>query len=84
MTATIADVRREVVEVLSEQFSRQPESITDTTTCAELGADDLDVVELTMEFEDRLGISIPDADPEGLLTVGQWTSYLAGRLGCAE
>jgi len=47
----------------------------------DLGADSLDVVELTMEFEKEFHISIPDKDVECMLTVGKFTTYLVEHAG---
>jgi len=47
----------------------------------DLGADSLDVVELTMEFEKEFSISIPDKDAACLLTVGKYITYLVEHAG---
>jgi acyl carrier protein len=50
----------------------------------DLGADSVDVVELLMDFQDALGVTIPDGDAEGLATVGDAIAYLANGLGLAD
>lgn len=50
----------------------------------DLGADSVDVVELLMDFQEALGVTIPDGDTESLATVGDAIAYLANRLGLAE
>lgn len=47
----------------------------------DLGADSLDVVELTMEIEKEFSISIPDKDAECLLTVGKFITYVVEHAG---
>ncbi|MBL1232475.1 MAG: acyl carrier protein [Flavobacteriales bacterium] len=42
----------------------------------DLGADSLDLVELTIEFEKVFKITIPDKDVEQLQTIGDVESYL--------
>lgn len=42
----------------------------------DLGADSLDVVELLSQLEDEFGITIPDDDVEGLVTVADVASAL--------
>ena len=42
----------------------------------DLGADSLDTVELSMEFEKEFGISIPDDQAEKITTVGDAISYI--------
>jgi acyl carrier protein len=67
-----------VIAVVAEQFQIDPKIITDDTLFVEdLGADSLDMVELAMELEERLDISIEEEDDDGQLffeeikTVGQ-------------
>lgn len=50
----------------------------------DLGADSVDVVELLMDFQEALGVTIPDGDAERLATVGDAIAYLANGLGLAE
>jgi acyl carrier protein len=50
----------------------------------DLGADSVDVVELLMDFQSALGVTIPDGDAEGLATVGEAIAYLANGLGLAD
>src|SRR4051794_39744647 len=51
---------RMVQTVVAELLKLKPEQIDPQKTFAQLKADDLDLVEATMEIEDRLKISIPD------------------------
>tara|TARA_R110000868_G_scaffold308356_1_gene569857 strand:+ start:3438 stop:3680 length:243 start_codon:yes stop_codon:yes gene_type:complete len=46
----------------------------------DLGADSLDFVELTVEFEKAFKISIVDEDAEHLLTIGDAEKYLRNKL----
>ncbi len=46
----------------------------------DLGADSLDLVELTIEFEKAFNIVIPDNDVEQLQTIGDAEGYLKNRL----
>ena len=47
---------------------------------SDLGADELDIVELIMEFEKEFGISIPDDKAETLYTVGNAIEYIKESL----
>jgi len=47
----------------------------------DLGADSVDVVELLMDFQEALGVTIPDSDAEGLARFGDAVAFLAKRLG---
>lgn len=46
----------------------------------DFGADSLDMVELTVEFEKEFKITIPDDDVEQLQTIGDAESYLKNKL----
>jgi acyl carrier protein len=49
-----------VRELVSTQLGVEAKEITERTSLAELGADDLDLVELVMELEEHFSISIPE------------------------
>ena len=66
-----------VREVIAEQLSIDPSTITEETKFKEdLGADSLDLFEVVMALEDSYGIEIPQEDLEGLKTVGAVIEYL--------
>jgi len=46
----------------------------------DFGADSLDMVELTMEFESEFNVKIPDDDVGKIATVGDAESYLREKL----
>ncbi len=60
--AKMTDEQKAVRSVLAEQFKVEPSVIGMDQPITEppLSADDLDLVEIVMELEDRFGISIPD------------------------
>ena len=68
-----------IVDLLSEQFSVEPEEITMQTTLEDLGADSLDSVELIMAFEEEFGAAIPEEDAEKLTTIGKVVDYLKAK-----
>lgn len=49
------NVRNTIKDVISEILFIKPESISDEKSLAALGADSLDVIEIEMEIEKRLG-----------------------------
>ena len=64
-------------KLIAEQFGVEPDTITsDTAFVDDLGADSLAAVELVMALEEATGITIDDADVEGLKTVGDIVKYL--------
>ena len=57
----ISSIHGDVVgEIVSTQLGVEAKEITERTSLAELGADDLDLVELVMELEEHFSISIPE------------------------
>ena len=47
----------------------------------DLDADSLDLVELVMALEEKLDISVPEEDLEGIDTVGKALDLVAGKVG---
>ena len=68
--------------LIAEQFSVSADSVTmDTSFADDLGADSLDVVELTMALEEEF--DIPEADEEimsKLVTVGDVFRYISSKI----
>jgi acyl carrier protein len=54
--------------------------VEDATFKDDLGADSLDLVELVMALEERMDISIPEDELEGIKTVGQAVDIVLGKL----
>ena len=73
----------EVISLVAEQFMRDESEITaDTSFVDDLGADSLDVVELTMALEETF--SLPDTPEDALMnihTVGDLVDYVARLQG---
>jgi acyl carrier protein len=77
----VALVRRRVHEIVAEHLGVNQEFITDSTSfTVDIGADTLDIVELVMNIEEEFKITIPDAEAEHLLTVGDLVDYLMRQL----
>ena len=73
-----AAIRKKVQEIVGSNLGVEPERLTDASLfIQDVGADTLDVVELLMELEEGFGITIPDADAEKIMTVGDLVDYLA-------
>lgn len=65
---------------LSTELSVDPDRIEEGTRFRDdLGADSLDLLELTVELEDTYGIRIPDEDAARILTVGQAADFVAAH-----
>ena len=68
-----------VITMVAEQFMIEPDEVSaDTLFVDDLGADSLDVVELTMALEEEF--SLPDTPEEELMnihTVGDLADYIS-------
>ena len=67
--------------VLSEQFGVDVDSITMDTSFEDLGADSLDIVEMTMAVEEEFGLEdMDEEDLSGISTVADLVRYLKSKL----
>jgi acyl carrier protein len=75
------DVERIVREVLTMELGVEPQVVVpEAKIVDDLGADSMDMVEITLALEERCGIDIPVQDEHKLMTVGQVVEYLKERL----
>ena len=68
--------------IVAEQFGVDAESITKETTFeGDLGADSLDIVELSMALEEEFGVEeMSEEDLSGIATIGDLVKYLQSKL----
>ena len=67
--------------LLSEQFGVDVDSITMDTSFEDLGADSLDIVEMTMAVEEEFGLEdMYEEDLSGISTVADLVRYLKSKL----
>lgn len=67
--------------LLSEQFGVDVDSITMDTSFEDLGADSLDIVEMTMAVEEEFGLEdMDEEDLSGISTVADRARYLKSKL----
>ncbi len=71
-------IYEKIVEKICNQFGLEPEQISeDTSFVDDLGADSLDVVELTIEMEEEFGMAeVPEEDLKKMQTVGDLVEYV--------
>ncbi|MDD4715981.1 MAG: acyl carrier protein [Oscillospiraceae bacterium] len=71
-----------VCDLIAEQFSVDADSITmDTSFEEDLGADSLDIVELSMALEEEFDIGeLEDKELTSMLTVGDLVRFLNSKL----
>ena len=69
-------------ELIAEQFGVEPDSVTaDTAFVDDLGADSVDLVDLSMALEDVFGLEeMESEDVESIKTVGDLYKYLQDHL----
>lgn len=68
-------------KIIVEHLGVEESKVTpDADFIDDLGADSLDVIELTMAFEEEFGVEIPDDDMEKVQTVGDAHNMLAEKL----
>jgi len=73
---------QKVAALLAEQFGMESSEITEDMAFEDLGADSVDIVELSMAVEEEFGIDeMDEEDLAKLLTVGDLVNYIQGQLG---
>ena len=74
-------IYKRLVNLLAEQFGLEPEEISEDTDLEELGADSVDLVELSMNLEEEFGIEeMGEEDIASIHTVGDQVKYLRTQL----
>jgi CspA family cold shock protein len=83
--AHACSIEDEVKKITAEELQVDESKVTLKSRFTEdLGADSLDIVELTMQFEEAFNIEISDNDASRLQTVGSVVSYLDAHLSNAQ
>jgi acyl carrier protein len=73
----VESIEEHVIAIVADRLGKDKSQVRrDSSFTSDLGADSLDLVELTMEFEDKFGITIADEDQEKIQTVGQAIDYV--------
>ena len=71
-----------VKKVVVDQLNVEPDEVTPEATFVEdLRADSLDMVELSMAFEEEFQVDIPDEDAEKIKTVQDAVNYIEEKSG---
>ena len=77
----MSDIASRVKSIIVEKLGVDEAEVTpEASFIQNLGADSLDTVELTMEFEKEFGVEIPDTEAENLTTVGAAIAYIEAHM----
>ena len=77
----MSDVTTKVKAIIVDKLGVDESEVTSGASFTnDLGADSLDTVELIMELEKEFDIQIPDAEAEGIATVGDAISFVEGAV----
>lgn len=71
-----AEIEEMLKEIIAEKLGISKSKIEKNVTMEDLGADSLDVVEIIMEIEEQLRITIPDEDAEKMRTFQDMIDYI--------
>lgn len=78
-------IQEKLISIIADQLHIDEEAVTlDATLMGDLGADSLDVVELTMSLEDEFDFEMTERDEANMTkiqTVGDLLNFLQQRLG---
>jgi acyl carrier protein len=70
-----------VKDMIVDQLGVDPEQVKpEAAFQADLGADSLDLVELTMALEEEFDMEIPDEEAAKLVTVGDAMNYIKSKI----
>jgi acyl carrier protein len=76
----VADIAERVRKIIVMHLAAEETRITeDAKFIGDLGADSLDVFEVTMSFEEEFDIQIPDHAVENLVTVGDAIAFIRAK-----
>ncbi len=70
-------VKDKVINIVAEKLKKPKEQVqAESRFMEDLGADSLDIADLTMEFEDEFDISIPEDSEGKIKTVGDVVKFI--------
>lgn len=69
-------IKTEIIQIIATTLKKNPESIQDSNTLQDLGADSLDLVEVIMNIEEHFMIHIDDEQAEQLKSIADVVHYV--------
>lgn len=81
---TRTDIINRARAIIAHELNVEPEAITlDACFIEDLGADSIDMVEITFALEEALDVEVTDEEAEGIRSLGQAVDFLCAKLGVA-
>jgi acyl carrier protein len=81
MSIELADIEKRVKNLLVRELDLDPIDLTpDAKIMIDLGADSLDIAELSLAIEDEFGMELSDEQMERLETVQQISNLIYNRM----
>jgi acyl carrier protein len=74
------DFKEKLHALLIDKLNVNKEELKSDVKFIDLGADSLDMVELSIDFEKTFNITIPDDDIENFITIGDAETYLRSKI----
>jgi acyl carrier protein len=66
----MSETKKKVIAIVAEQLAKPEDSISESSHLIDdLGADSLDLVEISMAIEEAFGLEIPEGEQEKIKTV---------------
>ena len=77
----MSEIATRVRGIVAKKFDLAPEQLLpEASFTADLGADSLDIVEISMALEKEFDIDISDEDIENTRTLGDLQQFIAGKI----
>lgn len=80
---TREEVEQRITDIVREHLRNKETTIKPKRRFAKLGLDSLDRVEIVMDIEEKFGLTIPDADCDGLDSIRDCTDCVARLLAAS-
>ncbi len=75
------NIEKKIIDIVSDELSIERDEISEQSNLsADLGADSLDAVEITMILEDEFDLSISDKDANNLINIKSIVDYIEKKL----
>ena len=69
-------------DMLMKEYQLTRDQVAPEASLTSLGVDSLGMIDMMMEIEERLGITVPDDKPPVMATVGELAAYVDGLVAC--